>query len=239
MSTFAYSLIGHQSSIMVQELTIYYENDEQNSLLVLFTDEFGIQSEHKYLSKPSSKSTDTDDIISVGNQYDYTDKIFKQTLPIFDTKPSLLISAKSEKSYDDEKVQKASVFWISPQNTAKFVQRNVAFNLTKGPQLLTYPYESLSQGLWTVVYMDFKQKFYSLEFLVFNAKDVQQEENKSVALFQHEFEDIQTILMKKSSIQTWIESNFIFDESCVSESCETIGWSSKSHDFSIDLKLSK
>ena len=239
LSTFAYSLIGHQSSIMVQELTIYYENDEQNSLLVLFTDEFGIQSEHKYLSKPSSKSTDTDDIISVGNQYDYTDKIFKQTLPIFDTKPSLLISAKSEKSYDDEKVQKASVFWISPQNTAKFVQRNVAFNLTKGPQLLTYPYESLSQGLWTVVYMDFKQKFYSLEFLVFNAKDVQQEENKSVALFQHEFEDIQTILMKKSSIQTWIESNFIFDESCVSESCETIGWSSKSHDFSIDLKLSK
>ena len=166
--------------------------------------------------------------------------MFKQTLPIFDTKPSLLINAKPEKksSYEDE-MQKASIFWISPENTTKFVQRNVAFNLTKGPQLVTYPYDSLSQGLWTAVYMDFKQKFYFLEFLVFNAKDVQEEESNSegVALFQHEFEAIQTILMKKSSIENWLESYFELDESCVSgESCETLSWSSKSYDFSIELK---
>ena len=60
-SALAYALIGPQigSSTMIQELTVFYENDQQNSLLVLFSDEMGLQREHKYLTKPSSKSTET------------------------------------------------------------------------------------------------------------------------------------------------------------------------------------
>ena len=56
-STLAYALIGSKNSI--QELTIFYENNDQNSLLVLFSDEMGTQREHRYLTKQSSKQTES------------------------------------------------------------------------------------------------------------------------------------------------------------------------------------
>ena len=176
-------------------------------------------------------------IISIGNQFDYTNKMHTQTLPIFDTKPSLLINKKSEMKIEEN--QTASVFWISPRYKVTGVQRNLTQeDLTKKPRLLTYPHDSPSQGLWTAVFVDFKQKFYSLEYLVFNSKD-DQEDEKSARLSKHEIDFLKANWRLKSSIQSWTESYFVFNESCVSvKSCEANAWSSKSYDFSIDLKKS-
>ena len=60
-STLAYALIRHQksSATAIQELTLFYENNQQNSLLVLFSDEMGIQREHRYLTKQSSIETES------------------------------------------------------------------------------------------------------------------------------------------------------------------------------------
>ena len=60
-STLASSLIGDQksSATTIQELTLFYENNEQDSLLVLFTDEMEIQREHRYLTKQSSIETES------------------------------------------------------------------------------------------------------------------------------------------------------------------------------------
>ena len=60
-STLAYALIRHQksSATTIQELTLFYENNQQNSLLVLFSDEMGIQREHRYLTKQSSIETES------------------------------------------------------------------------------------------------------------------------------------------------------------------------------------
>ena len=174
-------------------------------------------------------------IISIGNQFDYTNKMFTQTLPIFDTKPSLLINEKSDIKTGENRT--ASVFWINPDYKVTSIQRNVALNMTKGPKLLTYPHESPSHGLWTAVFVDFKQEFYSLEYLVLNSK-IEAENEKAVGLFQHEFNALKdkTSSLKKSSIQSWINSYFAFYQSCLSgESCEDMAWSSKSYDFSIDL----
>ena len=76
------------------------------------------------------------------------------------------------------------------------------------------------------------------EYLVSNSKD-DQEDEKAARLSKHEIDVVKANWRLKSSIQSWIGSYFVFNESCVSgKSCEANAWSSKSYDFSIDLKKS-
>ena len=85
--------------------------------------------EYRFLTKLQTKLTEFQERITIGNQYDYTDKVFRQTLPIFDSKPTLQIDFSSNAKDEPRKV---SVFWLSPSKKVVAAQRNIVLNVTRG-----------------------------------------------------------------------------------------------------------
>ena len=207
----ATSLVGDST---ILELTLLYKDDFENSLLILFVDQ-GV-TENRYLLKSTMKQTKNGEEISIGTDFDYTDELFRHSLPVFDSSPSFLIRF-PEKSV---KIKDVSVLWMSPSEKIVEAQRYSNLKTKEGWKLIQFPEKQLNNGLWTLIYINGSNEVYFIEFLVWNEFENIPEDN--VELKKTEFDAIKSIIGQKSrNTKSWIESIFEFQEFCeVGSTCE-------------------
>ena len=168
-------------------------------------------------------------MISLGANFDHTEKIHRHTLPTFDTNPTFCIKHQKNSTSD---YNLGSLFWISPDHQVPYIHRDFKVNMTKSHELLQLKPDDpmLNNGLWTVVYLDFLQKVHQIEFLmVGNPTETQY---KPAPLFNHEKTIVNLALDKRpKNQQEFLETQFVHSETCiVNENCEATDWSSKSPD---------
>ena len=221
----------------LQEMTLYYKNDTQNSLLVLFNNGV-VEQEYQFLTY-TSKLTTSGDLISMGTNFDHTEKVFRQDLPIFDSKPTFLVKHLRNSTRD---VHQGSVLWISPDGNVVSAVRHFNINMTKPVQLVGLgksdgpEHHLLNNGLWTVVYFDFLQQVHHLDFLIVGHPEHQPD--IPILLNNYENNVVDSIIAMKPSVESWLESTFAQQETCVvQDTCEFTDWSSKSHDLFASIEL--
>ena len=173
--------------------------------------------------------TFTGDLISLGANFDHTEKIHRHTLPTFDTNPTFSIKHQNNATSD---YHLGTLFWISPDHQVPYIHRDFKVNMTKKFELLQFKPDdpTLSNGLWTVVYLDFLQKVHQIEFLMVGHPTATQ--YKSSPLFNHEKTIVQAALEKRpNDQQAFFDTHFVHAETCiVNDNCEVTDWSSKSPD---------
>ena len=219
-----------------EEVTILYEDDIAKSLLVLYNHD-AVKMEVQYAIQLSQKIT-SGDVISIGNNFDVKERIFRQTLPIFDGKanPSFLIQPQLETKED---FHSGSVLWLSPSGKVVFADRDFHINMTTNHHVVHFPPEKqLNSGLWTVIYFDFMKNANFLNFLVIaDALDAKIEETQ-VPILQQEVDLINSIHAKKLDEKTWLTLTFSLQEACiVNQTCHDTPWSSKSPDSLSTIEL--
>ena len=228
------------TEIEVKEVTILYEDDNLNSLLVLYNDG-QVQKESQYAMQQLQQSSSSGDVISVGSQFDVKERIFRQSLPIFDQDQiSFLIHPKFDTK--EAEFHSGSVLWLSPSGTVVFADRDFQINMTTNHHVVHFPTEKkLNSGLWTIVYFDFMQKVNTLNFLVIkvnNDDDAAKIEETQVPLLKQEIDLIHSIHLKKPDENTWLTSTFSLEETCiVNQTCHDTKWSSKSPDSLSSIEL--
>ena len=207
----ATSLVGDST---ILELTLLYKDDFENSLLIMFVDQ-GVK-ENRYLLKSTTKQIKNGEQISIGTDFDYTDELFRHTLPVFDSIPSFLIRF-PEKTVE---IKNVSVLWMSPSQKIVAVQRYSNLNTKEGWKLIDIPEKQLNNGLWALIYINGSDEVCILEYLILNEFENIPEDN--VELKKTEFDAIKSIIGQKSKdTKSWIESTFEFQDFCeVGSTCE-------------------
>ena len=171
------------------------------------------------------------EIIRIGSKYDYTDERFRDVIPIFDSKPMFMIEPKSDKN----EIHMGGVYWISPNDNV--IKRGYfKINTTINHKLIEFPHDKMNNGLWTVVYNDFRKQINLLNFLMVGNQDIVKE--TEVELNSLEINVLKSIKSAKMDTDSWIKSTFVLQDSCITgQSCELTNWSSKSHDPFSTFKL--
>ena len=137
-----------------------------------------------------------------------------------------------EPNSDKNEIHRGWVYWISP-NANVVEAKTFKINTTINHKILEYPHDQMNNGLWTVVYVDFKGHKNLLNFLIVGNQEIVQE--TEVKLNPEEIHELKNIMHAKMDTEIWLKSTFMLQDSCIiGQSCEQTNWSSKSYDqFSI------
>ena len=112
--------------------------------------------------------------------------------------------------------------------------RNFTLRLVNSKTLLDLPGNSFENGLWTIIFIDDKNKVHSKDFLMVGDHKPKNHEEQSVS--EREKNAIERIKEQKFDMNTWLKTTFILKEMCIlDESCNFSFWSSKYPDpFSVN-----
>ena len=209
-------------------MTAFYQNDVQNSLLVISQDG-NVQKETRFLLQHSSTLAETNGfLIHFGTPYDYTEKIFRHPIPVFESNPEILIERKI-----DNEICKGSIYVLAPNGMIVNSIKKFAVKLVKNKTLLDLPGNSFENGLWTIILIDDKNKVNSADFLmVGDHKAPNHTEQQPLDGHKNAIDQIKK---QKKDVKTWLKTTFTLKEICIlGESCNFSFWSSKYPDpFSV------
>ena len=201
----------------ILDLNLLFQNDALDSLLILF--EHNGRTQETSFTMKYDEETNAGERISIGNHYDPIDLIFRNKIPVFDSEPSFMIN------FNSQEIQKrGDLYLVSPENTVVSAKRR--FSINKKHHIIDIPKEILTDGLWTIVYIDFKNERHVLRFLMIGRQSKMNSSQIELTPFERDI--LKDTLESKVSLNSWLQSTFIMTHYCiVDKSCETSFWSSK------------
>ena len=205
-----------EHEVWVRYGKIQKDKSIEHLLSVLLKLEENGEKEKRYWLKSTMRQTNNGEQISIGTDFDYTNELFRHTLPVFDSSPNFLIRF-PEKTVE---IKNVSVLWMSPSQKIVAVQRYSNLKAKEGWKLIDIPEKQLNNGLWALIYINGSDEVCILEYLILNEFENIPEDN--VELKKTEFDAIKSIIGQKSKdTKSWIESTFEFQDFCeVGSTCE-------------------
>ena len=134
-----------------------------------------------------------------------------------------------------KEIHRGLIYWISPIGNVVEVSK-FKIDTSKNQKIIDFPGNSLNNGLWTVVYVDFAKKVTIVHFLMTGNEEIIEE--IEVNLSKYEIDALKSIKSETGSVENWLKSTFVQKENCfVDESCKFSFWSSRYPDQFSKIEL--